>query len=166
MKRPLSIALIVATAVISSGQFKRFGDVPAYNAAPPAKGQKVPAILTDADLDKQGFKHPAQKASYKAAAKVSDVVYQLPCYCYCDRSFGHNSLHSCFESDHGARCAMCMKEAIFAEKATREGKTAKQIRDLINQGAQDSVDLEHAKPSDIPDKATAKAVAHRSSKKS
>ena len=72
-------------------------DVPAFHKAPPAKGEKLPPIMTDQQLESYGLTMPAQKESYKAAAKHSSVVYQLPCYCYCDRNHGHSSLRSCFE---------------------------------------------------------------------
>lgn len=164
-KRFLTLALVGFTGVSLSGQFQQ-GDVPAYNAAPPKPGQKLPAIMSAAELPGTMGAHPAIAASYKAAAKVPNVIHQLPCYCHCDRSAGHNSLHSCFESAHGAHCSTCMKEAIFAEKETRAGKTPKQIRDEIIAGKQNEIDLESVSPSDIPDKPAHKASVKHASKKS
>ena len=61
---------------------------------------------------------------------------------YCDRTAGHNSLHSCFESEHGAHCSTCMKEAFFAQEMTAKGKTPAQIRAAIIKGDFEKVDLQ------------------------
>jgi hypothetical protein len=71
------------------------------------------------------------------------VLHQQPCYCYCDR-MGHNSLHSCFESTHGARCDTCLKELYYSYSEYRKGKTASQIRKGIMQGEWRQVNLETA----------------------
>lgn len=92
-----------------------------------------------------GLEHPAQWKSYKVAAKNSDLMYQLPCYCYCDRNHGHNSLHSCFETNHGAQCSVCMKEALFADQEAKKGKTVKQIRAAIIAGEHEKLDLNSVK---------------------
>jgi hypothetical protein len=46
---------------------------------------------------------------------------------------GHKSLYSCFEDDHASHCATCVNEALLAAKLEKEGKTAPQIRDRINE---------------------------------
>lgn len=143
MKRTFTLSLIAILSMATSAQLAPpAGDVPAFNAAPPAKGQKLPAILSGAQLTRPAFQSPVQARSYKAAAKVPNLLHQLPCYCHCDRHSGHNSLHSCFESEHGANCSICMKEAFFAEQQSRQGKTAKQIRAAIIKGDFEKVDLE------------------------
>jgi hypothetical protein len=86
---------------------------------------------------------PAQKESYKAAARASSVVYQMPCYCYCDRNHGHTSLRSCFESTHGAQCGTCMQEALYSYRQSKKGWTAKMIRNGILQGDYKLVDLQN-----------------------
>jgi uncharacterized protein with PCYCGC motif len=143
MKRLLTSSLIVILSVATSAQLAPpSGDVPAYNAAPPAKGQKLPPILSGDQLSGASFQYPVQARAYKAAAKASRVIHQLPCYCHCDRTAGHNSLHSCFESEHGAHCSTCMKEAFFAEEMTAKGKTPAQIRAAIIKGDFEKVDLQ------------------------
>ena len=143
MKRFFSLCLIGLAAVSTSGQMQgSFTDVPAYNAAPPPSSKKLNPILAGMQLTGPTFHHPAQIASYKAAARNSKVLYQLPCYCYCDRGHGHNSLRSCFESEHGANCTTCMQEALLADQLTKQGKTAKQIREAIKRGEYKNVDLE------------------------
>ncbi len=138
MKRFASILFIAAAAISTSAQFAQpsANEVPAYNAAPPSKGQKLPAIMSGAQ-----FSAPVQKKAYQAAARNAAVLHQLPCYCYCDRNHGHNSLHSCFESEHGSNCGVCMAEALYADEQVKKGKTAKQIRAEIIKGAYKSLDL-------------------------
>jgi hypothetical protein len=72
------------------------------------------------------------------------VLYQQPCYCHCDRSVGHTSLHSCFSTDHGAHCSTCMQELFYAYKMTKAKKTAAQIRDGIVKGEYSKIDLQKA----------------------
>ena len=140
MKRILAILAIALFAVASSAQFMD-NEVPAYHAAPPVKGTKLPPIASSAQLDQMNLKYGFQRRAYEAAAKVPRVLYQLPCYCFCDRSAGHQSLHSCFEGDHGSHCSTCMQEAFYAYEMTRKGKTTKQIRDGIMKGEYKSIDL-------------------------
>jgi hypothetical protein len=86
--------------------------VPAFNAGPPPKGTKLPPILEKEQLWGENAQFPYQSHAYELAAKIPNVIHQQPCYCYCDR-MGHNSLHSCFESTHGAVCGTCLKEVYY-----------------------------------------------------
>ncbi len=142
-KHLIGLAAAVMLTVTGSAQFGPAADVPAYNAAPPAKGHPLPPIMSGKQLSGPDFQHPSQVKAYQAAAKIPGVLHQLPCYCYCDRSVGHNSLHSCFESDHGAHCSVCMKEALYAYKETKKGKSAKQIRQGVMRGEFDKIDLQN-----------------------
>jgi len=118
-------------------------DIPAYNAGPPPKGTKLPAILGKGELWGADAQYPYQIHAYELASKIPSVLHQQPCYCYCDR-MGHNSLHSCFESTHGARCATCLKELYYSYKQHQAGKTATQIRAGIIKGEWKQIDLETA----------------------
>jgi Protein of unknown function with PCYCGC motif len=72
------------------------------------------------------------KEAYQVARKIPQTLAQLPCYCYCDQGVGHKSLHSCFEDEHAASCAVCVDEALLAYKLqTTENLTPKQVRDVI-----------------------------------
>jgi hypothetical protein len=117
--------------------------VPAYNEEPPAKGEKLPALLTKADLWGADAQYPFQTHAYELAAKIPAVLSQQPCYCYCDR-MGHKSLHSCFEGTHGAQCATCMKELYYSYQENQKGKTATQIRAGIIKGDWKQIDLHTA----------------------
>lgn len=139
-------ALIFAVSMTHGQSSATETSVPAYHKAAPAKGEKLPPILTEQQLAQMGMTAPAQKAAYKAAARASSVVYQQPCYCYCDRHAGHKSLRSCFESTHGANCGTCMAEALYSYQMSRKGWSAKMIRDGIIRGEFKQIDLQNPEP--------------------
>lgn len=93
------------------------------------------------------FSQPYQVRAYQLASKIPGVLNQLPCYCYCER-IGHKSLHTCYESDHGAHCAICMKEVFYAYEQTKLGKTPAQVRAGIIKGDWKSIDLDDAAKTD------------------
>src|SRR6266478_6452757 len=114
--------------------------VSSYNAGPPKKGTKLSPILGKEQLWAENAQYPYQSHAYELAAKIPAVLHQQPCYCYCDR-MGHNSLHSCFESTHGAVCSTCLKEAYYSYSMHQKGKTAAQIRKGIIAGEWKQVNL-------------------------
>ena len=72
------------------------------------------------------------REAYQAAKEIPQTLAQLPCYCHCDMSIGHKSLHSCFEDEHAESCATCIGEALTAYHLQKEqGLSAKQIRQRI-----------------------------------
>lgn len=72
------------------------------------------------------------RAAYKAVKEIPRTIAQLPCYCHCDKGFGHKSLYSCFEDDHAAHCAVCVDEALLAYRLEKEEKLKpEQIRERI-----------------------------------
>lgn len=139
------LCLFLATFVVTAqwGITEDEGEIPAYNAGPPPKGTKLPAILTKADLWGADAQYPYQTHAYELAAKIPTVLHQQPCYCFCDR-MGHNSLHSCFEGTHGAQCSTCLKELYYSYVQHKKGKTAAQIRAGIIKGEWKQIDLEKA----------------------
>jgi Protein of unknown function with PCYCGC motif len=144
--RTLTLAFLFLVTLSVSAQFiapQEQGEVPAYNSAPPSKGTKLPPILTKADLWGPDAQHDYQTHAYELAAKIPNVIHQQPCYCYCDR-MGHNSLHSCFENTHGAKCDICLKELYYTYQQNQKGKTAKEIRAGIIAGEWRQIDLQAA----------------------
>jgi len=117
--------------------------IPAFHQAPPPRGTKLPALLTKDQLWGENSQYPYQTHAYELAAKIERVLYQQPCYCYCDR-MGHKSLHSCFENTHGAECSICMKELYYTYLQHKKGKTASQIRQGIIRGDWKAVELRSA----------------------
>jgi len=141
-----AVALFVMVALVSAPWLQSESDlaVPHFNAGPPAKGEKLPPILTTDQLWGPTAQHAYQTHAYELAAKIPKVLYQQPCYCYCDRGMGHNSLHSCFAGTHGAECGTCLKELYYAYGMHKRGKTPSQIRAGIIKGDWKLVDLEKA----------------------
>lgn len=92
-------------------------------------------------LDPKQFADAETQNIYALAAKEKSVLYQLPCYCRCDKEVGHKSLLDCYVDDHASHCLLCKKEAAFAYTETQAGKTAMQIRKEIMDGKWKDVDL-------------------------
>src|SRR5579864_3282150 len=147
MKHFLGVFAILLAAAMTHAQLNNpQSAVPAFHAAAPAAAATLPPILTQKDLAASGLILPAQVESYKAAAKASSVLYQMPCYCFCDRNHGHASLRSCFESTHGANCGTCMQEALYSYRQSQKGWSAKMIRDGIMRGDYKLLDLQNPEP--------------------
>ncbi|HEV2387862.1 MAG TPA: CYCXC family (seleno)protein [Candidatus Acidoferrales bacterium] len=108
--------------------------IPAYHPAPP-KGRLAPT------LPASDFTDPVTAHCYAAAARIKSVLYQLPCYCGCDREDGHTSLLSCYQDRHTAGCATCKMELYYAYQQTRKGRSAAQIRQGIIRGDWKKVDV-------------------------
>ncbi len=87
--------------------------IPAYFQSEPAKN-RLPAVL-----DPERFTGQA-RAAYSAVREISQTIAQIPCFCYCDERSRHQSLHSCFEDEHGSRCAICINEALTAYRLKKE----------------------------------------------
>jgi len=147
MKHFLGMLALLLAAGMTHAQFlNQESAVPAFHPTRPAAGAKLAPILTAKDLAASGMIAPAQTAAYKAAALSSSVVYQMPCYCFCDRNHGHASLRSCFESTHGAGCTTCMQEALYSYRQSKKGSSIKMIRDGILHGDYKLIDLENVPP--------------------
>ena len=68
-------------------------------------------------------------AAARAAAGTLDGVY---CHCDCSKHAGHRSLLTCFESEHGAYCDICMGEAMMAAEMANRGTSLQEIRAAID----------------------------------
>src|ERR1700730_10179974 len=108
--------------------------IPSYHAY--ALKPPIPATM-----DPKQFPDALNRNVYSLEAKIKPVLYQQPCYCYCDRSVGHKSLLDCYASEHGSECDICQKEAVLAYQQTQKGKTPAQIRAAIIRGDWKSVDM-------------------------
>jgi Protein of unknown function with PCYCGC motif len=144
LKRGLPLLLLMTLTMSARHASSQPGaEVPAYNAAP-AKGAKLPAILSRDQLGIDEAPQALQTHAYELAAKIPAVIEQQPCYCYCDRNMGHKSLHSCFEGTHGASCSTCLKELYYSYSMYQKGKTPAEIRQGIIRGDWKQVDLKTA----------------------
>jgi Protein of unknown function with PCYCGC motif len=98
--------------------------VPAYQSASEV-GQLPPTLPASEFFGKA-------REAYVVARKIPETLAQLPCYCECDKAFGHKSLHTCFVDDHASHCAVCVDEALLAYKLQKDEKlTAEQVREKI-----------------------------------
>lgn len=99
--------------------------VPAYQSG--ASLANLPPTLAP-----EGFANASVRAAYAVAREIPETLAELPCYCHCDKSIGHKSLHSCFADDHGANCGTCMNEAMRAYQLQKQQKLSpSQIREKI-----------------------------------
>ena len=125
-KRPAQIESASHSAEHSSSPLSVEANtvVPAhYETAPPRSSLA-------ATLAPEKFTGKTQEA-YRVVREVPQLIAQLPCYCYCDRGFGHKSLHSCYVDDHAAHCAVCVDEVLIAYDLQKRGLSAQQIREKI-----------------------------------
>jgi hypothetical protein len=107
----------------------------------PAFHSSVPAGPLPATLSPSLFSEPVAQNAYSIAARIKKILYQEPCYCHCDRSQGHGSLLDCYVSKHAAVCGICEREDFYAYEQSRKGKTGAQIRDGIERGDWQGVDM-------------------------
>jgi hypothetical protein len=144
-KRVLTSSFLFLMVALLTAPWLRSDDqgVPHFNPAP-LKSTKLEPILTQDQLWGENAQFPYQTHAYELAAKIPAVIRQQPCYCYCDRGMGHNSLHSCFSGTHGAQCSTCLKELYYSYQMHKQGKTAKQIRAGIINGDWKQIDLQTA----------------------
>lgn len=138
----LALTVFVLTAASYAQWTNPAYDIPAYHPSAPLKVSALPPILSGSKLTGPNFQYAWQVHVYQQAAKIGNVLYQLPCNCRCDRSLGHTSLRSCYEGLHGAECSTCAKEALYAYRMTKQGKSPAIIRAGIARHEYESIDLE------------------------
>ncbi len=57
---------------------------------------------TRATLDPDLFKDARVRTAYQAAKEIPWVLDSIKCYCFCEESFQHKSLLSCYVDNHAA----------------------------------------------------------------
>ncbi len=99
-----------------------------------ARDLRMPAVNAAgvATLDPALYTGPAHDA-YQAAREHPELLAQLHCYCGCDKERGHNNLLDCFRDTHGGHCAICVGEAVDANRMYKAGTPVDQIRDALRQ---------------------------------
>ena len=100
------------------------GRVPAYYTTAPDVATLPPTLSPE-------LFNGNERLAYQVAKDIPQVLAELPCYCHCDRGHNHKSLHSCFESEHGENCGICINEALMARSLHKQGMTASEIRGRI-----------------------------------
>ena len=84
---------------------------------------------------------PLAQHAYAAAAKIKPLLNQLPSTCTGASLQDRASLLDCFQNRQASRCPTCQREAYYAYHESRDGKSARQIRNGILKGAWKSVNL-------------------------
>lgn len=112
-----------------------------HDAGGPAYHARAPRGPLPPTLPPSEFSDPRVQTAYAMAAKIRRVLYEQPCYCRCDKGFGHRSLLDCYVGDHASVCETCLMEGIFAYNQTKAGKTPGQIRAEIKRGEWKNVNL-------------------------
>ena len=106
------------------GDYAATGRIPAYYETAPDISSLPPTLSPEIFTGNK-------KLAYQAAKEIPQILAQLPCYCHCDRGHGHKSLHSCFESEHGENCGICIGEALMAHSLQKRGVNVTEIRKQI-----------------------------------
>jgi len=115
-------AVIVLAAVLLSAR-------PAAGAHPdPRPGITAERVLTGAAIPGT----PGAAEAYAAARVAAGTLDGVYCHCDCSKHAGHRSLLTCFETDHGAYCDICMGEAMLASQLASRGTSLKEIRAAID----------------------------------
>jgi len=116
-------AAIVLAAVLVSARPATAGAHP-----DPRPGITAERVLTGAAIPGTPGAADAYAAA-RAAAGTLDGVY---CHCDCSKHAGHRSLLTCFETNHGAYCDICMGEAMMAAQMASRGTSLTEIRAAID----------------------------------
>jgi hypothetical protein len=106
------------------GDYAAKGRIPAYYETAPSINELPPTLSPSLFTGNE-------RLAYQAAKEIPVTLAQLPCYCHCDRGHGHKSLHSCFQSEHGENCGICINEALLAQSLQKRGVSVVEIRKQI-----------------------------------
>jgi len=136
----MAIGLVLIPQVVSSRPADAFSQDASAEPVP-AFHSSLPAGPLPATMSPSLFTEPVAQNAYSVAARIKKILYQEPCYCHCDRSQGHGSLLDCYVSKHAAACGICEREDFYAYEQSRKGKTGAQIREGIERGAWQGVDI-------------------------
>ncbi|HVB33588.1 MAG TPA: hypothetical protein VNJ52_04320 [Patescibacteria group bacterium] len=79
--------------------------------------------------------NPVAQHAYATAAKIEPLLSRLPSECGAQAKAAHASLLGCFQDRQASRCPACQREDYYAYQKSRDGKSARQIRQGILQGA-------------------------------
>jgi hypothetical protein len=94
----------------------------------PRPGITADRVLADAAIPRT----PGAAEAYAAARAAAGTLDGVYCHCDCSKHAGHRSLLTCFETDHGAYCDICMGEAMLASQLSSRGTSLKEIRAAID----------------------------------
>ncbi|MBI3405281.1 MAG: hypothetical protein HY046_07455 [Acidobacteria bacterium] len=70
--------------------------------------------------------------AYRIARQRPALLEQMPCYCGCYTTFGHQNNLDCFKDRHSENCPICVEIAIRAEQLEKSGYSIADIKTLID----------------------------------
>lgn len=91
----------------------------------------VPRARRPVTLDPALFKGEVA-AGYQIAREKPALLEQMPCYCGCYLSAGHQNSLDCFADRHGEYCPLCLAIARKAAELDKAGYGAEDIKRLID----------------------------------
>jgi hypothetical protein len=91
-----------------------------------------PGITGAKVLDTEEVVRSKAAELYDAAREYPRLFDGLYCYCRCEKSLGHRSLLSCFESDQAIGCLGCREEGKIVARMARAGKSLADIRAAVD----------------------------------
>jgi hypothetical protein len=124
---PWAIAAVAGASLLLLVATSRRGHAVVHPDARPGVGAErvlPPSLVLDT---------PGALEAYAAARSAPQLLDALYCHCQCARNFGHRSLLTCFQSDHGSQCDICMGEAMLATQLAGQGNSLVQIRHAIDE---------------------------------
>lgn len=70
--------------------------------------------------------------AYRVARDRPELLEQMPCYCGCYGTQGHQNLLDCFHDRHPERCPTCVAIALRAAKLEKWGYSPADVKRLID----------------------------------
>ncbi|MGQ0561096.1 MAG: CYCXC family (seleno)protein [Gemmatimonadota bacterium] len=126
---PVWIYGLLGLLLIAAGYRLMAGRSPAAGNHPePRAGITAEKVLPASTFAEQ----PDAARVYAMAQEIPHVLDGIYCHCDCSQHSGHYSLLSCYESDHGSLCDICLEEARLAYRMAKAGKSLGEIRAAID----------------------------------
>jgi hypothetical protein len=131
-KRPGSMApwIVMGLSALVGGAILIGSNLPSDSVHPEPRPGITGATVIPASRYVQ---YARVSAVYAQAREIAPTLDGLYCHCDCSKHSGHRSLLSCFESDHGAACDICLSEASIAYTMLQNGRTLDDIRAAIDE---------------------------------
>lgn len=113
-------------------------DAIAHHITTPVKGFPHPdprpgitgeSVLAESEI---GDRRRVREA-YEAARTHPELFDGVYCACECDKSMGHRSLLSCFESRQAIGCMACREEAELVARLARDGESLVEVRLAVDE---------------------------------
>jgi hypothetical protein len=127
LKGPWIVAGVAAAAVAGVLTVQRAGGTVVH--PDPRPGVTAERVVPPSMVPRT----PGAAEAYAAAREAPQVLDGVHCHCECAKHFGHRSLLTCFESEHGSHCDICMGEAVLAAGLASRGSSLDAIRRAIDE---------------------------------